>query len=51
MTKLLYRMIIAAIAGKSERLAELYDRYTRESRLHVSIKEILDYKERLGRPA
>ncbi len=41
MTKLLYRMIVCAIAGEDDRLKGLYDIYTKESRLHVSIGEIL----------
>lgn len=41
MTKLLYRIVIAAIAGEDGKLKSLYERYTKESRLHVSIGEIL----------
>lgn len=41
MTKLLYRMVIAAMAGDDERLKELHEAYARESRLHVPIGEIL----------
>jgi len=40
-TKLLYRMIIAAMAGEGERMKELHEIYAKESRLHVSIGEIL----------
>ncbi len=41
MTALLYRMIIATMAGEGDRLSELHDVYARESRLHVPIGEIL----------
>jgi len=44
MTALIYRMIIAAIAGKSGRIAELYEAYARERRLHVTVAEILQSK-------
>ena len=43
-TALVYRMIIAAIAGKSDRIAELYEAYSRERRLHVTVAEILQSK-------
>ena len=46
MTALIYRMIIAAIAGKSDRIAELYEAYARERRLHVTVAEIVEWKER-----
>lgn len=45
MTKLLYRMIIAAIAGEDGKLKSLYDTYTKESRLHVSIGELIGYRQ------
>lgn len=43
-TALIYRMIIAAIAGKPDRIAELYKAYAREQRLHVMVAEILQSK-------
>lgn len=45
MTKLLYRMIVCAIAGEDDRLKGLYDTYTKESRLHVSIGELVGYRQ------
>ncbi len=45
MTKLLYRMVICAIAGEDDRLKGLYDIYTKESRLHVSIGEMVGYRQ------
>jgi hypothetical protein len=39
-------MIIAAIAGKPDRIAELYEAYAREQRLHVTVAEIVEWKER-----
>jgi len=41
---LILRMVVCAIEGKNEKLKLLYDAYTRESRLHVSIEELLEYK-------
>ena len=45
MTKLLYRMIIAAMAGEGERMKELHEIYARESRLHVTIGEMLQEQQ------
>ena len=45
MTKLLYRMIIAAMAGEGERMKELHEIYAKESRLHVSIGEMIGYRQ------
>jgi len=41
-------MIIAAIAGKSDRIAELYEAYAREQRLHVTVAEILQAKRKIA---
>lgn len=38
-------MVIAAIAGEDGKLKSLYDAYTKKSRLHVSIGEILGYRQ------
>ena len=46
MTALIYRMVIAAIAGRPDRIAELYEAYSRERRLHVTVAEIVEWKER-----
>lgn len=43
-TALVYRMVIAAIAGKPDRIAELCEAYSRERRLHVTVAEILQSK-------
>ena len=43
-TALIYRTVIATIAGKPDRIAGLYEAYTREQRLHVTVAEILQSK-------
>ncbi|WP_461369525.1 hypothetical protein [Candidatus Darwinibacter acetoxidans] len=43
-TALIYRMVIAAMAGEPDRIAELYEAYIRERRLHVTVAEILQSK-------
>ena len=41
-TALIYRMVIAVMAGES--VAELYEEYVKERRLHVTVAEILQSK-------
>lgn len=41
-TALIYRMVIACMAG--EPVAELYEEYVKERRLHVTVAEILQSK-------
>jgi len=43
-TALIYRMVIACMAG--EPVAGLYEQYVKARRLHVTVKEILEWKER-----
>jgi|BioPla2DNA2_1021312.scaffolds.fasta_scaffold33260_8 hypothetical protein len=43
-TALIYRMIINAIAGRSELNEQLYEAYVKEQRLHVTIAEMLQAK-------
>ncbi len=43
-TALIYRMIINAIAGRSELNEQLYEAYVKERRLHVTVAEILEWK-------
>jgi hypothetical protein len=43
-TALIYRMVIAVMAGES--VAELYEQYVKERRLHVTVAEIVEWKER-----
>ncbi len=38
-------MVVCAIEGENEKLKLLYDAYTRETRLHVTIAEILEFKK------
>jgi hypothetical protein len=45
-TKLIWRMVLNAVAGKSSRVEELYEEYERAIRLHVSVREILEWKGR-----
>ena len=44
MTALIYRMVIACMAGES--VEGLYEDYVKARRLHVTVKEILEWKER-----
>jgi len=46
MTRLIYRMVIVAVAGRGERLRELYGDYLKMRHLHVSIREIIGAKKR-----
>ncbi|MGI5927021.1 MAG: hypothetical protein ACOX8A_07560 [Thermacetogeniaceae bacterium] len=42
MTALIYRMVIACMAGND--VAELYEQYVKERRLHVTVAEIIQAK-------
>ncbi len=42
-TALIYRMVIATLAGRP--VDKLYEQYLRERHLHVTIKEILEWKK------
>lgn len=44
--KLTWRMILNTMTGSKHRTWELYDKYIKETRLHVPIREILEAKER-----
>lgn len=47
--KLLWQMVISTIAKKMERTWELYEQYMLETRLHVSVKEYIEWrKERIA---
>jgi len=37
-------MVVAVMAGEHERMYELYAEYVKESRLHVTVEEILRAK-------
>ena len=43
-TALIYRMVIAVMAG--EPTAELYEQYVKANRLHVTVAEMVQWKER-----
>lgn len=43
--KLMAQMILSTMAGNREKTWELYEQYQREKRLHVTIKEILEWKK------
>ena len=42
-TALIYRMVIACLAGRP--VDKLYEQYLKERHLHVSIGEIVEWKE------
>ena len=44
-TALIYRMVIACMAGESVAVAELYEQYVKARRLHVTVAEMLEWKE------
>lgn len=44
--KLIAQMVISTMAGEKEKTWGLYEQYKREKHLHVTIKEILDWKEK-----
>ncbi len=44
--KLTWRMVLATIAGRRERTWELYEKYVRERYLYVTVREIIEAKER-----
>ncbi len=43
--KLTWRMILNTMTGRREAVWGLYERYIKETRLHVPIREILEAKE------
>ena len=47
--KLVWLMVISTMAKKNERTWELYEQYMLETRLHVPVKEYIEWRE--GRTA
>ena len=43
--KLVWLMVISTIAKKMERTWELYEQYMLETRLHVPVKEYLEWRK------
>ena len=43
--KLVWLMVISTIAKKIDRTWELYEQYMLETRLHVSVKEYIEWRE------
>lgn len=43
-TALIYRMVIACLAGRGAAVDRLYEQYVKERHLHVTIGEILECK-------
>ena len=43
--KLIWQMILATMEGKKKKTWAIYDRYILETRLHVPIKEYLDWRK------
>ena len=43
--KLVFRMVLATMSGEREITKELYEKYLRETRLYVTIKELLKAKK------
>lgn len=42
-TALIYRMVIACLAGRP--VDKLYERYVKERHLHVTVREIMEWKK------
>jgi len=42
---LVLRMVVCAIEGETGKLKSLHEKFMRESRLHVTIAEILEFKK------
>jgi len=43
--KLIARMILSTMVGEQKRTWELYEQYKRETRLHVPVKEYLEWRK------
>jgi len=43
-TRLLWRMVLNAVAGNSAAVERLYEEYERALRLHVPVQELLEIK-------
>lgn len=43
--KLIWRMVLATMAGNNKIIWALYDEYILETRLHVPVKEYLEWRE------
>lgn len=46
---LVYRMILNTMKGNNNKVWELYDEYQKEKRLHATVEEILDWKQKKNR--
>ena len=44
---LIYGMILNAMSGNSEAVWELYEQYKRETRLHVTVKEYIEWRKEM----
>lgn len=44
--KLVWLMVISTMAKKNERTWALYEDYIRETRLHVPVKEYIEWREK-----
>ena len=47
--KLVWRMVLATMAGRRERTWELYEKYLRKIRLYITIKEYIDWRREFER--
>lgn len=45
--KLVIRMILNTMNGNSEAVWELYEKYKRETRLHVTVKEYIEWRKEM----
>ena len=43
--KLVWQMVISTMVKKMERTLELYEQYMLETRLHVPVKEYIEWRE------
>ena len=45
--KLIARMILNIMVGDREKTWELYEKYKREKRLHVTVKEYIEWRKEM----
>lgn len=44
--KLVWRVVLATMAGRKERTWDLYEKYLRKMRLYVTVKEYTDWRRK-----
>lgn len=47
--KLVARMVVSSMAGKRKWVHDLHEKYLRATRLHVTIREYIDWRRKNGK--